>query len=94
MARTLRFAGVQSETWALALPGILLWPAAAILLYLGSRQHLGERAAFGGILAASLAPAAAVEMVHAFSLVHDDLPALDDDELRRGRPTLHCHAAR
>lgn len=35
------------------------------------------------------APAAAVEMVHAFSLVHDDLPALDDDDLRRGRPTVH-----
>ncbi|MBM4113229.1 MAG: polyprenyl synthetase family protein [Phycisphaerae bacterium] len=33
--------------------------------------------------------AAAVEMVHAFSLVHDDLPALDNDSLRRGRPTLH-----
>lgn len=35
------------------------------------------------------AAAAAIEMVHAFSLVHDDLPALDDDDLRRGRPTLH-----
>ncbi len=33
--------------------------------------------------------AAAVEMVHAFSLVHDDLPALDNDSMRRGRPTLH-----
>jgi farnesyl diphosphate synthase len=35
------------------------------------------------------APAAAVELVHAYSLVHDDLPAMDDDALRRGRPTLH-----
>lgn len=35
------------------------------------------------------APAAAIEMMHAFSLVHDDLPAMDDDELRRGRPTTH-----
>ena len=35
---------------------------------------------------------AAVEMIHAFSLVHDDLPAMDDDDLRRGRPTLHVHA--
>ncbi|MCC5823886.1 MAG: polyprenyl synthetase family protein [Phycisphaerales bacterium] len=34
----------------------------------------------------------AVELIHAFSLVHDDLPALDDDDLRRGRPTLHRHA--
>ncbi len=33
-----------------------------------------------------------VELIHAFSLVHDDLPAMDDDDLRRGRPTLHIHA--
>jgi len=35
------------------------------------------------------APAAAIELIHAFSLVHDDLPAMDDDDLRRGMPTLH-----
>ncbi len=35
---------------------------------------------------------AAVELVHAFSLVHDDLPAMDDDDLRRGRPTLHVRS--
>src|SRR5690606_15801220 len=35
------------------------------------------------------APAAAVELVHAYSLVHDDLPAMDDDALRRGQPTVH-----
>ncbi|MCG8556879.1 MAG: polyprenyl synthetase family protein, partial [Proteobacteria bacterium] len=34
-------------------------------------------------------PAAAIELIHAFSLVHDDLPAMDDDDLRRGRPTVH-----
>lgn len=34
-------------------------------------------------------PAAAVELVHVYSLVHDDLPAMDDDDLRRGRPTCH-----
>ncbi|HXS79220.1 MAG TPA: polyprenyl synthetase family protein, partial [Gammaproteobacteria bacterium] len=33
--------------------------------------------------------AAAVELIHAYSLVHDDLPAMDDDDLRRGRPTTH-----
>ncbi len=33
--------------------------------------------------------AAAIEMLHAYTLVHDDLPAMDDDELRRGRPTVH-----
>lgn len=35
------------------------------------------------------APAAAVELIHAYSLVHDDLPAMDDDALRRGQPTVH-----
>ena len=34
-------------------------------------------------------PAAAVELIHAYSLIHDDLPAMDDDALRRGRPTCH-----
>jgi farnesyl diphosphate synthase len=34
-------------------------------------------------------PACAVELIHAYSLVHDDLPAMDDDDLRRGRPTCH-----
>lgn len=35
------------------------------------------------------APACAVELIHAYSLVHDDLPAMDDDDLRRGKPTCH-----
>ena len=35
------------------------------------------------------APATAIELVHAYSLVHDDLPAMDDDDLRRGQPTVH-----
>ncbi|HWV20281.1 MAG TPA: farnesyl diphosphate synthase, partial [Devosia sp.] len=39
--------------------------------------------------AASLLTGLAVEMVHCYSLVHDDLPAMDDDDLRRGRPTVH-----
>jgi farnesyl diphosphate synthase len=34
-------------------------------------------------------PACAVEMIHAYSLIHDDLPSMDDDDLRRGRPTCH-----
>lgn len=37
----------------------------------------------------AVAPACALELVHAYSLVHDDLPAMDDDDLRRGRPTVH-----
>ena len=44
---------------------------------------------FGAVTADLLAGAAAVEMVHTYSLIHDDLPALDNDDLRRGQPTLH-----
>jgi len=40
-----------------------------------------------------LPAAAAIEYIHAFSLVHDDLPAMDDDDLRRGQPTLHIHTS-
>ena len=48
--------------------------------------------ACGGKPSSSLPGGAAIEMVHAFSLIHDDLPAMDDDDMRRGRPTLHRHA--
>jgi farnesyl diphosphate synthase len=41
--------------------------------------------------ARSLRVAAAVEMIHCYSLIHDDLPAMDNDDLRRGRPTVHKH---
>jgi len=47
----------------------------------------GER--FGAPRARLLPGAAAIELIHTYSLIHDDLPALDDDDLRRGRPTLH-----
>ena len=42
-----------------------------------------------GPIEPALPAACAVEMVHAYSLIHDDLPAMDDDDLRRGRPTCH-----
>jgi farnesyl diphosphate synthase len=45
--------------------------------------------AFGADEVSLDAPAAAVELIHAYSLVHDDLPAMDDDALRRGQPTVH-----
>lgn len=45
--------------------------------------------AVGGTLDDADASAAAVELIHAYSLVHDDLPAMDDDDLRRGQPTCH-----
>ncbi|SDA19567.1 farnesyl diphosphate synthase [Methylobacterium sp. UNC378MF] len=43
----------------------------------------------GGSEAAALAAGAGVELVHCYSLVHDDLPAMDDDDMRRGKPTVH-----
>lgn len=45
--------------------------------------------AFGVELEALESPACAVELIHAYSLIHDDLPAMDNDDLRRGRPTCH-----
>lgn len=45
--------------------------------------------AFGATVDTLDAPAVAVELIHAYSLVHDDLPAMDDDALRRGQPTVH-----
>jgi geranylgeranyl diphosphate synthase type II len=45
--------------------------------------------ASGGTWEEALPAACAVEMVHTYSLIHDDLPAMDDDDLRRGRPTCH-----
>jgi geranylgeranyl diphosphate synthase type II len=50
---------------------------------------LATAEAAGGDPEAALPAAAAIELVHSFSLVHDDLPALDDDQERRGRPTAH-----
>ena len=46
-------------------------------------------ALFGVTRESALGTAAAVEMIHCYSLVHDDLPAMDDSDLRRGRPTVH-----
>lgn len=44
---------------------------------------------FGGNIEAALHPACALELIHTYSLIHDDLPCMDDDDLRRGRATLH-----
>lgn len=44
---------------------------------------------FGGDVEAALPYACALEMIHTYSLIHDDLPCMDDDDLRRGRPTSH-----
>jgi len=53
---------------------------------------LASADAVGGRTAAVLQAACAIELIHTYSLIHDDLPAMDDDSLRRGRPTLHVVA--
>ncbi|HVS18477.1 MAG TPA: polyprenyl synthetase family protein, partial [Planctomycetota bacterium] len=75
------------------------WPAAlaeaARYALLGGGKRLRPTlarlacAACGGSDADALPSAVALEMVHTYSLVHDDLPCMDDDDLRRGRPTCH-----
>ncbi len=65
--------------YALASPGKRVRPALVIAAY---RAAGGASTAIAGV-------GAAVEIVHTYSLVHDDLPCMDNDDLRRGRPTLH-----
>jgi geranylgeranyl diphosphate synthase type II len=50
---------------------------------------LATAATFGVDPLTALDPACAIEMIHTYSLIHDDLPCMDDDDLRRGKPTLH-----
>lgn len=69
----------QAMAYALRSPGKRVRPALVMAAY---RACGGTSDAIAGI-------AAAVETVHTYSLVHDDLPCMDDDDLRRGRPTTH-----
>ncbi|NCX21343.1 MAG: polyprenyl synthetase family protein, partial [Rhodobacteraceae bacterium] len=46
-------------------------------------------AMFGITIEQSIWPATAIEALHAYSLVHDDMPCMDNDDMRRGRPTVH-----
>lgn len=50
---------------------------------------LAAATTYGMDLRAALIPACALEIVHTYSLIHDDLPCMDDDDLRRGKPSLH-----
>jgi geranylgeranyl diphosphate synthase type II len=61
------------------------------LLVLAAAEAVGERAGVSErvVQALALPAACAVEMIHTYSLVHDDLPSMDNDTLRRGRPTAH-----
>ena len=69
----------EAIRYALLAPGKRLRPALVLM----------ASEACGGTIQGAMPGAVAVEMVHAYSLIHDDLPAMDDDDLRRGRPTVH-----
>ncbi|MFK8115335.1 MAG: polyprenyl synthetase family protein [Rubripirellula sp.] len=69
----------EAIRYALLAPGKRLRPALVLM----------AAEASGGDVSAAMPGAVAVEMIHAYSLIHDDLPAMDDDDLRRGRPTVH-----
>jgi len=69
----------QAIRWSVFAGGKRFRPA--LLLAIGQ--------AFGAEIKQLLKTACAFEMIHTYSLIHDDLPAMDDDELRRGRPTCH-----
>lgn len=75
-------------------PAALLQQAMRYSLLAGGKRirpilHLASVEASGGDPQACLGFACALEMIHTYSLIHDDLPAMDNDELRRGRPTNH-----
>jgi len=82
-----------------ALPSEEAWPATLhravrYSLFAGGKRIrpllvLAAGRAVGGATEDLLPLACAVEMIHTYSLVHDDLPAMDDDDLRRGKPTCH-----
>jgi farnesyl diphosphate synthase len=85
--------GAKPAGQELARPGRLLEAMRYASLGAGKRFRpflvVESAALFGVPRARALAVGAALECVHCYSLVHDDLPAMDNDELRRGRPTAH-----
>ena len=90
---------VVEEALERALPAESEWPAtihraARYSLFAGGKRIrpllvLAAAEASGGAAGDALPLACAVELIHTYSLVHDDLPAMDDDDLRRGKPTSH-----
>ena len=75
---------IESVQYSLTAGGKRLRPALIMECAAAVAGHVDT-----GHGASVLAAAAAMELIHTFSLVHDDLPAMDDDDLRRGRPTNH-----
>ncbi len=95
-------AGIREEVdtaLGTALPPETAWPATIhravrYSLFAGGKRIrpalvIASGEAVGGARADLMPLACAVEMIHTYSLIHDDLPAMDDDDLRRGKPTSH-----
>src|SRR5437899_11003631 len=59
------------------------------VLTLAAADAVARHSGDGIAIQLALPAACAIELIHTYSLIHDDLPAMDDDTLRRGRPTLH-----
>jgi geranylgeranyl diphosphate synthase, type II len=70
-------------------PVLVLAAAEAIAAHPALQQPLDPANGPDEALRLAMPAACAIEMIHTYSLIHDDLPAMDDDTLRRGRPTLH-----
>jgi len=80
------------DTWTDAPPALV--EAIRYSLFAGGKRirpalALGAAEIVSGAGDVALPAACALEMIHTYSLIHDDLPAMDDDDLRRGKPTLH-----
>jgi geranylgeranyl diphosphate synthase type II len=76
---------LESIDYSLMAGGKRLRPALVLECFVAAGGNASDAAA----LRSAMAAATAMELIHTFSLVHDDLPAMDDDDLRRGRPTNH-----
>ena len=75
-------------------PQNLLFEAARYALFGGGKRlrpllTLATTSVLKGNTEAALAPACTIELIHTYSMIHDDLPCMDDDDFRRGKPTLH-----
>jgi geranylgeranyl diphosphate synthase type II len=91
--------GMIDDALNLFLPGPddyppLIFQAVRYSLFAGGKRLrpvlcLASAEAVGGDIPTVLPVACALEMIHTYSLIHDDLPAMDDDDMRRGRPTSH-----
>lgn len=85
---------IEESLEKLCPPQNLLWEAAGYSLFSGGKRlrpllTIAAVADLEGDIGSALHPACALELIHTYSLIHDDLPAMDNDDFRRNKPTLH-----